>query len=426
MTISIEKLRQNLCANVRMPLVIIFLYSFALFILLFNTVHDRTEEEFRKRGRPLNYDSIKVWINHGYFVHGGLAFKKSAEEDPRQVVWKSLTMGYLQLAHLLQRAHVKVTGKFNYFLMALHSQFFPMLSSALLGLLAMRLSLQMKISSFHSLALGLSALTVFQTFPMNLSAVFDFYQVHVWLTFAILFLLIDNHFNWKGYDGKSKTIWILIVFLMFYIDHYITFFFMLSYGFIFLIIAPRELNIFKFLKSVVFAAVPAALIMTGQILWVKLNFPQIILDGSSLNFRTGLDGDIQYYSNHWDLLFSQYVPWLPKWKVLLFLGTSATIAVIFFNQRTKKHLDHQTTLLLGIGSFIPMAFVFSQNEVIHINIYEPLLALPLILALFALLPAWLETLNQNSGVFVLFSGLTAFAFAGGQMLAYWLHMPPYF
>jgi hypothetical protein len=165
--------------------------------------------------------------------------------------------------------------------------------------------------------------------------------------------------------------------------------------------------------------------MAIQINWVKFCCPQVSLKGSPLIYRTGLDGDIQYYLSHLDLIINIYGPWLPKWKVLLFFGTLAIVAVICLAQWKRKFLSHQTALLAGLGAFVPMAFLFSQNGVIHPYIYAHIWVLPMILALFALLPAWLETFNKHSGTFVLFSALTAFAFAGYQMLSYWFYMPPF-
>ena len=426
MTVVFQKFRHNLNAGGGAAFIVLLLFGIAILVLLFNTVHDRSDEEFKNRLIQRYNKAIIIWINNGYFTHGGLAFSKPVQEEPKQHVWQSITMGYLQFAHLLQRIHYALTGEFGYFLMALHNQFFPMLSAVLLGFLAMRLALQMKITPLHALILGLSALTVFQTFPMNLGAIWENYQQDVWQSLVIFFLIRENSLNWKGYEKRNSCFWAFLVFLMFFIDPYVTFFFMLSYGVILFVTLPEEFEAYKFLKSVFFAGGCAVLIMAIQVYWVRSNYPEVYLSASSLLYRSGLDGDNQYYYNHWDLLWSQYVPWLPRWKILFFLGTIATAIVIFLTQWKRKHLSHQTTLLMGMGSFLPMAFFFSQNGVIHPKCYEHFLAVPLILALFALLPAWLETFNRNSGVFVLFSGLTAFAFSGVQMLAYWLHMPPYF
>lgn len=425
MTAVFQKFCQNLGTNGKMAFAVFLLYGLTLFIILFHTVHDRTDEEFEKRMVPRYNDSIMVWINHGYINHGGLAFLRPVQEDPSQLVWRSVTMGYIQLAHLVQRVHVAMTGEFSYFLMALHNQFFPMLSSILLGFLAMRMSMQLNIPPLHALILGLGALTVFQTFPMSLGAIWENYQQDVWQSLVVLFFLRENHLNWKGYAEENNFSWVLLVFVMFYIDPYVTLFFLASYFLILVITAPDEFEAFKFFKSVLIAGACAVLVMVIQINWVKFNHPQVNLSGSSFIYRSGLDGDMQYYSSHLDLLLTQYVPWLPRWKVLLTLGIFSAIAVICMAQRNRKYFNHQTTLLMGIGSFVPMAFFFSQNGVIHPQCYEHLLALPLILALFALLPAWIETYTRHSGIVVLFSGLMAFAFAGIQMLAYWLHMPPY-
>ena len=127
MTVAFQKFRHNLNAGGGAAFIVLFFYGVLLLILLFNTVHDRSDEEFKTRLVPRYNKSIIVWINNGYFSHGGLAFSKPVQEEPKQKVWRSITMGYLQFAHLLQRINYALTGEFGYYLMALHNQFFPML-----------------------------------------------------------------------------------------------------------------------------------------------------------------------------------------------------------------------------------------------------------------------------------------------------------
>ena len=124
MTKILKKFDQNLAANGTTAFTVLFLYGIALLFFLFNTVHDRSDEELRKRLDPRWNKAIMVWINHGYIAHGGLPFQNPLEEDPQQEVVRSITMAFMQLAHLLQRIHVTVTGEFGYFLMALHHSFF--------------------------------------------------------------------------------------------------------------------------------------------------------------------------------------------------------------------------------------------------------------------------------------------------------------
>ena len=426
MTFIFQKFRHNLNVGGVAAFIVLLFFGVALLILLFNTVHNRSDEEFKNRLVRHHNKYIITWIKNGYFEHGGLAFVKPLQQEPKQShAYGSMPMSYLQLAHLIQRINYVFNGEFGYYLMAVHNQFFPMLSSVLLGFLAMRLSLKLKTPPLHALILGVSTLTVFQTFPVNLGAVWDIAPQDVWQPFAIYFLIRENSLDWKGYASKNCFFWVFLVFFMFFIDPYVTFFFMLSYGIILITTLPKEFEVYKFLKSVFFAGGCAILIIAIQINWVQFNYPHFFLARSSVLFRTGLDGDNQYYYSHLDLLWSPFEPWLPRWKILFSLGTFATMAVIFLVQWKRKHLSHQTILFMGVGSFLPMAFVFSQHGVIHLR-FEHLLAVPLVLALFALLPAWLETFNRNSGVFVLFSILIAFAFSGVQMLAYWLHMPPIF
>lgn len=163
---------------------------------------------------------------------------------------------------------------------------------------------------------------------------------------------------------------------------------------------------------------------------LKMNFPKMHLVGFNENTqkllaRTGFNGDTTYYLNHMDLLRDRWLLNLPSWHSLFYLGSLALIVAIVLVQLNKKYLIQQTILLAGLGVYIPVAFFLSQNVVIHPENYAPHVVWAMILALFALLPAWLEKLNQHPGIFVLFASLAAFAMSGLQLLSYWLHMPPW-
>ena len=165
--------------------------------------------------------------------------------------------------------------------------------------------------------------------------------------------------------------------------------------------------------------------MLAQITWVKIQYPQITIFSTNILGRTGFDGDITYYFDHMDLFKDKFLLNIPSWHTLLVLGVLAVVIVISLIQRRGASLSQQTVLISMIGLYILFAFVLSNTTVIHVYNYGNYLAIPVIVALFALLPAWLEILFiRMKYMFVTLSVIVAFATSGLQLLAYWLQMPP--
>ena len=80
-----------------------------------------------------------------------------------------------------------------------------------------------------------------------------------------------------------------------------------------------------------------------------------------------------------------------------------------------------------VGVYILNGFLLSQSAVIHVYNTDIFLAFPVVLALFALLPSWLQIIfTQYKHTFVCLTVILTFATAGMQVLAYWIQMPPLF
>ena len=83
-----------------------------LMAFLSATIHQRSVAEIQNYPSFQRYHQIiQVWIEHGYFTHGGLAFKEPASANPTQMVWRSNSLAFLQVAHLLQRINYALTGR---------------------------------------------------------------------------------------------------------------------------------------------------------------------------------------------------------------------------------------------------------------------------------------------------------------------------
>ena len=395
--------------------------------VLFQTVHNRTDYEFKNRINPRWENAIMVWIQHGYFKHGGLFFSKPGDADPAPEASGNSTMTFVQVNHLLQRIHVWLTGEPSSRLTAIHNQFFTMIASLILGLLAMRLTLSLGVPPWQSLLLGIGTQTVFQTFPINLGVIWDISSPNTATAFMLLFLLLEERVYTKGDSPKLQFFRGLVIFLLFYTDVITSWFFILSYIMIRILTAPKGFNFSIVFRVYVIPILIAYGFYTCQILLVKFNFPEMVFEKSvgQVLSRTGFDGETIYYLNHMDLLHDRWLLHLPSWRTLFYLGSLALIVAIVFAQLNKKYQIQQTILLAGLGMYIPLTFFLSEAVVIHPYNFHQQIAWAMILALFALLPAWLEKYNHFSGIFILFASLAAFAMSGLQLLSYWLHIPPW-
>lgn len=391
------------------------------------TVHDRSEKEFEYRTDSRWPKILQVWINHGYLKHGGMSFEYPVDQKPDQTVYRSNTMLFMQLGHFIQRLQIYYRGEFSYTLMAISNQIITMLPSCMLGFLAMRLILKMGRTFKESVLLGLSAQTVYQTFPFNLGYIWSHGAPPTFVLFLLLFLILEEgslslQVNSKQYLARG----FLVLFLTL-AEPSLAVFFFLSYYFVKIIIFSVSIFSWRIWLVYFFSFLSGLLILFLQLFWVTSNYPEVGFQGSPLLGPTGFDGDLAYYYSHMDLLSGRYLLNLPGWQALFFAGSLAILAVIIFIQRKNTSLNQQTILLSILGIYVLYGFLLSKLTVIHPYNFDHFLAIPAVLALYALLPAWLETyFSRWKHTFVILSLVIAFGTAGLQLLAYWIQMPPLF
>ena len=400
------------------------LYGGFLMFFLFQTVHDRSDAELDLRMNHRFERVIKVWIDHGFFKHAGLWFGHSVDEKPDQDVHWTIATGFLFGPYLLERLHVALTGEFSRRLLTYYNQLIPMVSSALLGFLAMRMVIPLGVSLLSAFLLGIGVQTAYQTLPLNLGLFWELLVTHA-IPFMLVFLIIEEHILNNKDTPRLRFFRGLAVFFMFFSDFQTSLLFIPFY----LVIKATTIPKFDLKSDLKIMAIPAvfvSMLWAAQLIWIKINHPGVKFIGSTINSRTGFDGVTHYYNTHWELFNSKWHYVFPSWNTMWVLGGLTLVAIVIFVQKTKKLISHQTIVLAGLGLYIPMAFIFSQSGVIHPYLYEPYLAIPFYLAFFSLLPAWLENFFNHSKLFVFFAILIAFSCSGIQLFGYFLHVPPYF
>ncbi len=370
---------------------------------------------------------IMVWIQHGYLKHGGLKFLEPVDSNPTQRVWRSSSMGYMQSAHLVERIYVAFRGRPSYTLLAVHNQAVVMLASALLGLLAFRIVVTIGAAPPHALLMALATACVYQTFPSNLNAILSIYPTIFVLLGFISFLILEL----RGIGDETPPGWCAgaraaTVFAMFYCDPITVGLFMMFYCLVSVLLAPEVHRNYRFLVTI---AVPAALavgVFALQLLWVRWRYPGIQLYGSSFMFRTGFDGATDYYRTHADLILSRFtlafgpeLLYLAQWWVLMVGGLIALVWVTVSYLRSRRELRGAVyVMIVALTMYLPFAFLFSQAAIIHPWEFDQYLTVPLVLALFAVLPTMLGRGSTQPAIFTLVSVIGAFCYCMVQLRMY--------
>jgi hypothetical protein len=162
--------------------------------------------------------------------------------------------------------------------------------------------------------------------------------------------------------------------------------------------------------------------MAGQLLWVKNSFPDTQLTGSEVWLQPGLNQSFLQIEGLATELKKRYVSLLPGWHVLGLVGFTATFVVLSLVKKFNVHFAHFKMLGTCLG-FYALFLVFNPRTFILPEAYGVYLAFTLIIALFVLLPAWLEKFNNHSGIFVLIFFVLAFCWSCIQLRNYSLYYP---
>ncbi|HUR79674.1 MAG TPA: hypothetical protein VM733_02845 [Thermoanaerobaculia bacterium] len=347
------------------------------------TVHRRRPSEFLTAPNAIRTSiELSNWRAHGYFRSYGLLMPTS---DPH-ALYRSSTGAYRITGYVFWL----VTGGDRH-AQALHNQLVSLVTSVLLALLAYRIALQLGLARRHALALALGAQMVQFTFADNLALYWDMSAQAYWLPFALAFFLVGK--RWQR---------MLIVFAMTYLEYVCATMFLAAY-----VLAVMFTSVERPSWKTLVLPWLAAMAIFGVQLGLAGADRDVKLIGSSFLYRTGLDGDAELYKTPLDIAFGRDIvraqrpaarEQLFHWPVLFFAGIAAVVA-IFVRAR-----DSILPLAALIGAYVLYAAVFSQAVALHPYLYDPLLAAPLILALFAIAPARFE---NGAGIVTLVTFLAA-------------------
>jgi hypothetical protein len=371
---------------------------------------------------------VSHWMNEGYFHYAGLMVRHPTDV----IVYRTSTGAYMVSLLVVQRFYSAVAGHYSFRLAALHNVFVSVLLASLAGLLTFRLTRRVGLPPRLAFVAGAAVVVLLFTFPDNLSLYWEMTAQVYWAVFAILFLILHERCA-DGRRTRSLTIaQAASAFVMTLMEPISALAFIASFGAAVLMLEqqPGEWKRFALLAVLPFIAAMALFAVQRKV--AAARFPEEAFTGSGGLFRSGLDGESLYYGDHLDIAFRRdhaRLNWpanrdyLFRWKWVFLLGTIATLAIIaaYIAGRVPRLLVE--VLAAMTGAWLLYAAVFSQSFVIHPYLYDVMLYIPLVIALFALLPALAESLTRRTGAIILVAVFCASWYAMFQMRLYALRDP---
>ena len=391
-----------------LPLLLLFLaVGSVTLIFTLSTVNNHSAAALQMNGGAARqHFAIRYWIEHGYFRSAGLGVRGTTDKP---YLYGSATGGSHISGFVVAKLYSAVTGRDSWRLLALHNQFVLLLASSLIGLLAFRLAMRAGTPRFHAFVLGASAQIAHFTFPDNLDVVWEITGRVWWLTFATIFLLLEE----RALENRSRALMVaevVSVFLLTYMEYVAGAAFIASYAAITLMLHSDRLVARRLLRSCVLPALLAIGVFAGQLTLAHVMRPDMPTDGSTFLFRTGLDGSTQYYKDHRDIAAGRDLAranWpensranLFQWQWLFLAGATAVLTIMVAATRNLIPPIAVIAVVSLLGAYVLYAALFSQAVVIHPYLYDVMLVVPLSLALFVVAPAFLESLASQKGIVV--------------------------
>lgn len=377
-------------------------------IFAFLTVHRRSPQELSQNSMAQrSHFSIDYWLQHGYFRSGGLAVRTGGTSP--LYYHRSSTGGRFLTGFLAEKIYFAFNGHYSWRLLALHNQLVSLLTATLLGLLGFRLAVRTGATPPHAFVLALCVQAVHFTFPDNLSLYWGTTGREWFLLFAAAFLLIEE----RAQEQRTRALLLLqgvAAFFLVYMEYLAGIAFLAAYVVATLILGSDRATVKRLALTCALPLILALGVFGSQLAYVHLAYPKVPKEGSGFLMRTGLDGDARYYGDHLDIAYGRNVarqnfphnrPFLFRWPWLFYAGVAALLISLVAAMRGRVSSVAVVSLISLLGAHFLYAALFSQAVVIHPYLFDVLLFTPLALALFAIVPALVESATDRRGIAVI-------------------------
>jgi hypothetical protein len=392
------------------------------------TVHRRSLATLSGADGPIRTHAIIThWTNHGFFASYGMLWPTPDEK----FIYRSGTGAFMVSGFLVEKAWMMLAGHYGWRLLALHNEMVLLLIASLLALLAFRLARRLGADPRYAFVLAVAAQMVWFTFPENLAGYWLLSEQTWCLLPAVVFLLLEERALDGGRTRLLMALQALAIFALTYIECVAGTMFIVSYvATIFLLRGDRPP--IKRMAAVLLLPWVCAFALYGiELIGVRHVSKQTgaTLTGSDFSYRSGLDGDAMFYGDHLDIAFGRDVvrggrsQHLFRWEWLFLCGVAAVLATLAAYIRGGMPRIAVVALIALIGSWLLYAAVFSQAVALHPYLFDVMLATPLILALFAIVPALAESRTNQTGMIVLLAIFAATWLSMFQLRVYALCYP---
>lgn len=410
--------------------------ALAMFLFVLATVNHRPAAEVQSHAAARRSSAVvNFWKEHGYFSSGGMvAFPAPAGERAPFVFYRSTPGGWMVPSYVVATIATAIEGRYDWILIARFNLAVAALTATLLGWLAYAMAKRLGIGKLQAFALGASVLVVDFTFPDMLAFYWEpspqAWAIGLW----ICFLIVDDVRGRRSGRAlrRATVLQAVIVFAFIYVDYVTSVLFLAAHTLIVLLLSRGRSEWRSWLLRVAVPAGAALLLYGLQLAYVRTRYPEIPMTGSSFMERTGLDGGTDYYRDHSDIISGRGVArrnfphnreWLFKWPALFGAGILAFIFLLLVAARGRLPEIVVLSLFALTGTYIFYGAIFSQATVIHPYLFDVLLVTPVIMAVFSVVPAVLESMTGGRGVFILAIAFAAAWYSMVQLRSYALWYP---
>ena len=393
-------------------LVLLFVVGLFVFSFLMNTVHLRPESDIQSQKTFLNIymHYIEIWMRDGYWKHGGLFYIDAGSVlNPSQNSFHYRSSGiWLVSSLLIEKMNYLITGTVSYKLMAVHNQIIIMITSVLFGFLVWRLGRRMNsVDHYAVLLASVSCLAVYQTFPQNLFYFWNITpQANFMLIVVVFFIIIESLYSEKRIPRIAKIALPAIVAFMVFSEYAASLFLGISFILASIVAGISFKKIKQIIGYILISYILLMIFINFQFLIAKINYPNIDIVGSSAMFRMGFDGNVTHVKDHFDLLFGRHLSHIyptggsagnPEFLVWKWMFIAGVLSLIFILFKQLKKIDFNFIILFSlVGMYSLYAFIFMNAVIIHTDIYDIFLFLPLVLAFFGLMPLYANKILKNN------------------------------
>lgn len=413
-------------------LLILLLTGAIMFAFAWLTVHRRNPEDLEKNPAAARASlQLNYWIDYGYLSSGGLLVWKTPTTP--LMFYRSSTGGMQLSGYFVENLYAAITGRYSWRLLAIHNQVVTLLAALVLGLLGFRVATRMGVKPLHALAIAVAMQAVHFTFPDNLFVYFEMSARIPMLFFAGVFLLLEE----ASIDRRTRALTVaqgLAAFALTYMEHVAGLAFIVSYFVVSLLLGGERRQFKRLLLVSIFPMLMALGVYANQLSWMRYLRPEAPMIGADFASRSGFDGSTAMYVDHLDIARKRDLAranWpapnnahLFRWKWLFFAGTAALVWVLIAAMRGRVAPVAVVAALSLLGSYLLYAGIFTQAVIIHPYLYDVLLFTPLAFALFAVLPALVESMTGHRGLAVAILFFLAFWVSMSQIRKYALMYPP--